>query len=277
MGGWIDRSETAGADADHRKTRVEFREVQRNPANGGAVTTIRPGHPESMLPPTGQGDRLSPTRPGGGQKGAKCPALSPDDLSPESSSPRAAPDRHFAVDNSSVCFVGKIPRPSTPCPQAVNRRPGKHSHGGCSGRLLHTGSGSTVKWSRGNAARARRETGRPGGRDAPGAQDRRETFENRTGSGSARTTAQARETGGSTTSRPQVSQEAWVKGRCGRATGSTVPLLYGESLSSRSPPLRHRRTCSDDPCVVGRTSRARRLRRLPARSRVHGSSEQVRR
>ena len=191
-------------------------------------------------------------------------------------------DGHFAVDNSSTCFIGKISHPSTPCPQAVNRRPSKNSHGSNWERLLHTRPERTVKPSRGNAARARRETGRPSERDAPGPQDRRETFEDRAGSGSVKTGAQASDPRRSTTSRPQVSQEAWVKGRCSRATGRTVPLLYGETLSSHPPHFRslhrHRRTCSDDPCLMTNQNCAA---PMPGACKsafdVHGSSEHVRR
>ena len=52
---------------------VEFREVQRNPANGGAVTTIRPGHPESMLPRRDRGIDCRRHVPAGGKKGRNVP------------------------------------------------------------------------------------------------------------------------------------------------------------------------------------------------------------
>ena len=105
---------------------------------------------------------------------------------PQPCRPRGA-RRHFAGEKAHPCCLAKFSRPSTTCPPTVHADGQKHSQGGKPERLLHSRTGRTVKPSRGNAARARRETGRPSGRDAPGPKDRRETFGDRTGSGSSRT------------------------------------------------------------------------------------------
>lgn len=160
---------------------------------------------------------ISPVRSGWGRDGRRADR-------------RERRGRHFAVDKSVAINQRRRQHRSTTYPPPVHSGGRKHSLGGNSGWLLHNGHGRTVKSSRGNAARARRETGRPGERDASGS--RAEGRPSETGPGADRRRPGATpDPLRSTTSRPQVPQGTWVRGRCGRATGSTVLLLvWGHAL-----------------------------------------------
>ncbi len=162
-------------------------------------------------PAVDEGDEARVRTPKRGPIGVECRALSPDYLSRESCRrgfgegparrlPRPRSHRgsetQFAVENSSGCRGWESRQLPTTYPQPFHRRSRKDSHCGNSERLLHTGFGHTVNPSRGNAAPARRETGRQAKRDAPGAQDRGETRGDRTGSGSVKTGTQSRNLAG---------------------------------------------------------------------------------